>query len=70
MTLVPLEVALLMRLKPAESESSAVVTLLDWYDLDETLILVLERPVPSMNLSEYINRRQFPLQEHEVKVST
>lgn len=70
MTMVPLEVALLLRLKPAESETSAVVTLLDWYDLDNSLILVLERPVPCMTLSDYVNRRQFPMQEHETKVSS
>ncbi|KAE8293853.1 Serine/threonine-protein kinase pim-2 [Larimichthys crocea] len=68
MTMVPLEVALLLRLKPAESETSAVVTLLDWYDLDNSLILVLERPVPCMTLSDYVNRRQFPMQEHETKI--
>ncbi|TKS74179.1 Serine/threonine-protein kinase pim-2 [Collichthys lucidus] len=68
MIMVPLEVALLLRLKPAESETSAVVTLLDWYDLDNSLILVLERPVPCMTLQEYVNRRQFPMQEHETKI--
>ncbi|KAG8003243.1 Serine/threonine-protein kinase pim-2 [Nibea albiflora] len=68
MTMVPLEVALLLRLKPAESETSAVVTLLDWYDLEDSVILVLERPVPCMDLSQYVNRREFSMQEHEAKI--
>ncbi|KAL7397762.1 hypothetical protein ABVT39_027549 [Epinephelus coioides] len=63
---VPLEVALLLKLKPV----AAVVTLLDWYDLDNELILVLERPVPCSDLINYMNSRESVLQEHEAKAIT
>lgn len=68
--MVPLEVALLLSLKPAESETSAVVTLLDWFDLRDVLILILERPDPSMDLFDYIHSRQDPMKEHKAKVSS
>ncbi|XP_027131755.1 serine/threonine-protein kinase pim-1 [Larimichthys crocea] len=69
-TMVPLEVALLLSLKPAESETSAVVTLLDWFDLRDVLILILERPDPSMDLFDYIHSRQDPMKEHKAKIIT
>ncbi|KAM6989134.1 serine/threonine-protein kinase pim-1-like [Tautogolabrus adspersus] len=50
------------------SGTSATVALLDWYDLDDELILVLERPVPCCDLIDYMNSRRSGLQEHEAKV--
>ena len=49
--------------------ASAPVSLLDWYDLGEELILVLERPFPAVDLSEYIKVNGGSLQEEEAKVS-
>ncbi|KAF7647835.1 hypothetical protein LDENG_00165730, partial [Lucifuga dentata] len=44
-------------LKVSESadpqQSSAAVTLLEWFDLDTEIILVMERPVPSIDLFAY-----------------
>lgn len=69
-TWVPIEVAMLLKLGPrAAAETCAAVTLLDWYDVDYELILVLERPVPCMDLIDYISSKGFSLQEHEAKVS-
>ncbi|KAG8007356.1 Histone deacetylase 11 [Nibea albiflora] len=68
--MVPLEVALLLRLKPAESETSAVVTLLDWFDLSDVLILVLERPDPCIDLFDYIHSGKDPMKEHKAKIIT
>ncbi|XP_059201299.1 serine/threonine-protein kinase prk-2-like [Centropristis striata] len=68
--MVPMEVALLLKLKPAAPGTSAVVSLLDWYSLDYELILVLERPVPCTDLVDFINSRQSALQEHEAKIIT
>ncbi|XP_034546095.1 serine/threonine-protein kinase pim-1-like [Notolabrus celidotus] len=65
---LPLEVALLLQAKPPESGPSAVVGLLNWYVVGQELILVLERPVPCMELGDYFRTRQFPMPEHEVKV--
>lgn len=50
-------------------EESAPVSLLDWYDLDQELILVLERPVPCKDLSHYIKANGGSLKEEEAKVS-
>ncbi|XP_056267353.1 serine/threonine-protein kinase pim-2-like [Pseudoliparis swirei] len=67
MRMVPLEVALMLKLQPAAEGTSTAVALLDWYDLDLELILVLERPVPCMDLIDYINSRGYHLPEHEAK---
>ncbi|KAF3691348.1 Serine/threonine-protein kinase pim-1 [Channa argus] len=68
--MVPVEVALLLKVKPAAAETSAVVALLDWCDLPNELILVLERPVPCMDLVKFMVTRGYILQEHEAKVIT
>ena len=48
---------------------SAPVSLLDWYDLQQELILVLERPMPAEDLAHYIEEHGGSLQEDEAKVS-
>ena len=58
------EVAVMLKLGMTES----AVSLLDWYDLDKELILVLERPVPSVDLFDY-NEANGCLKEEEAKVS-
>ncbi|KAI4829314.1 hypothetical protein KUCAC02_023360 [Chaenocephalus aceratus] len=68
--MVPMEVVLLLKLRPAAGESSAAITLLDWYNLDLELILVLERPVPCMDMIDYLNSRQSSPKEHEAKTIT
>jgi len=65
--MVPLEVALTLKLQPTAGETSAAVALLDWYDLDLELILVLERPVPCMDLLDYSNSIGY-MPEDEAKV--
>uniref|UniRef100_A0A8C2XKB4 Protein kinase domain-containing protein n=1 Tax=Cyclopterus lumpus TaxID=8103 RepID=A0A8C2XKB4_CYCLU len=42
------------------------VDLLDWYIVDEELILVLERPMPAVDLSNYIESKGGHLKEKEV----
>uniref|UniRef100_A0A4W6DQE9 Serine/threonine-protein kinase n=1 Tax=Lates calcarifer TaxID=8187 RepID=A0A4W6DQE9_LATCA len=49
--------------------ASAPVSLLDWYDLGQELILVMERPVPSEDLLKYTEFNGGTLQEEEAKVS-
>ncbi len=68
--MVPLEVALMLKVKPAVPGTSAVVTLLDWYDLKDEVILVLERPAPCQDLIEHLRKTESGLPEHEVKVSS
>ncbi|XP_077403344.1 serine/threonine-protein kinase pim-2-like [Vanacampus margaritifer] len=64
-----LEVAVMKKLdKDLPKGRSPYVTLLDWYDLGQKLILVMERPVPAEDLTEYINKRGGSLDEMEAKV--
>lgn len=67
-----MEVAIMLKLA-AETQgsvgTSAPIALLDWYDLDQELILVLERPVPSNDLFNYTKVKGGTLQEDEAKVS-
>ena len=42
---------------------------LDWFKLDQELILVQERPVPSTDLLRYMKTKGGLLQEQEAKVS-
>lgn len=46
-----------------------MVRLLDWFDLEQELILVLERPAPCMDLVGYMNSKG-PISERKAKVST
>lgn len=47
---------------------AASVALLDSYVLRDELVLVMERPLPSMDLFDYILHRGGHLQEEEAKV--
>lgn len=60
--------ALLLKLRPAAAETSSVAALLDWYDLGREVILVLERPVPCIDLIDFIESRGSAMTEHEAKV--
>ncbi|XP_069389417.1 aurora kinase B-like isoform X3 [Paralichthys olivaceus] len=47
---------------------SAVVQLLDWYDLGEQVFLVMERPVPCVDLVDYVEDNCGQLDEHKAKI--
>ncbi|KAM8986088.1 serine/threonine-protein kinase pim-1-like [Ara ararauna] len=55
-TRIPMEIAML---KKVCSGCSAIIQLLDWFELPHSFVLVLERPQPSQDLSEFIRRRRF-----------
>ncbi|XP_051285409.1 serine/threonine-protein kinase pim-1-like [Dicentrarchus labrax] len=61
-TSVPTEVLLMLR--AAGAPRSAAVSLLDWFNLDQEVLLVMERPVPSVDLYNYMNG---PLEEDKAK---
>lgn len=68
---ISVEVAIMLKLAAGTTGSvgtSAPVSLLDWYDLNQELILVLERPVPSEDLHKYIEVNGGSLQEEDAKV--
>ncbi|KAM6921211.1 serine/threonine-protein kinase pim-1-like [Xenentodon cancila] len=69
-TQVPLEVAAMLKLQEGRSSSpghSAPVSLLDWFDLSDKLVLVMERPMPADDLCNCI-RNHGSLGENEAKV--
>ncbi|XP_069389436.1 serine/threonine-protein kinase pim-2-like isoform X2 [Paralichthys olivaceus] len=47
---------------------SAVVQLLDWYDLGEEVFLVMERPFPCVDLFDYLQDNCGLLDEHKAKI--
>ncbi len=49
--------------------TSAPVSLLDWYDLENELILVMERPVPCTDLLQYVKDNGGSMPEDKAKVS-
>lgn len=52
----------------ASLRKSAVVSLLDWYDMDKEVLLVMERPVSSSDLYSYLLCNKGPLKEDQAKV--
>ncbi|KAL7855905.1 hypothetical protein AOLI_G00195090 [Acnodon oligacanthus] len=68
----PLEVVLLAiagKVEAVAGETRCVsVTLLDWYELQEELVIVMERPVPSIDLFHYIQDSGSHVQEEQAKV--
>ncbi|XP_067463172.1 serine/threonine-protein kinase pim-1-like isoform X1 [Thunnus thynnus] len=69
MSNVPLEVALLIAVGAGPDSTASTITpvLLDWFDLDEELIMVLERPVPCMDLIDYFEQRDSYMEEQEAQ---
>ncbi|XP_038155439.1 serine/threonine-protein kinase pim-3-like [Cyprinodon tularosa] len=67
---VPLEVALMQKAggEPNAVGVFAAVTLLDWYNVDQNLVIVMERPPASMNLVEYVTWSGGRLEEDEARV--
>lgn len=68
-----IEVAAMLRIQAGNTGSagtSAPISLLDWFDLGQELILVLERPVPSEDLFDYVESNGGSLEEDEAKVGS
>ncbi|XP_020555168.2 serine/threonine-protein kinase pim-1-like isoform X1 [Oryzias latipes] len=65
------EVAVMQKLKDPQLQSpdkASPVVLLDWYDLKEEIILVMERPIPATDMEDYLKSRGGKIEEDEVKV--
>ncbi|XP_027860630.1 serine/threonine-protein kinase pim-1-like [Xiphophorus couchianus] len=66
-----MEVAIMLKLSNLTTSSSgqlAMVSLLDWYELEEELLLVMERPMPSEDLFVYLDEHEGCLNEEEAKI--
>lgn len=50
---------------PESMGKYAAVSLIDWFKLDMEVVLVIERPVPCVDLMTY---SEHPLEEHQIKV--
>uniref|UniRef100_A0A4W6DWC1 non-specific serine/threonine protein kinase n=1 Tax=Lates calcarifer TaxID=8187 RepID=A0A4W6DWC1_LATCA len=53
---------------PRSVGKSSAVTLVDWYDLNQETLLVMERPAPSVDLLTYMLNNNGPMDENTVKV--
>nr|XP_024657678.1 serine/threonine-protein kinase pim-1-like [Maylandia zebra] len=65
------EVAIMLKLAAEADgsvETSAPVSLLEWFDFGRELILVMERPVPAVDLDKYIEENGGFLPEDKAKV--
>ncbi|XP_056146435.1 serine/threonine-protein kinase pim-2-like [Lampris incognitus] len=51
----------------AATGENAAVTLVDWFEVERELILVMERPLPSTDLFDYLQAEGGFLEEHEAK---
>lgn len=70
---IPSEVAIMLRLQDKNIYSktkAAPVSLLDWYETDSQIILVIERPIPCKDMFDYIQDKGGKLEEEETKVAT
>ena len=67
---IPKEVLLMHKAagEPVTVGKSAAVSILDWYDLDQEVLLVMERPVPSTELLRFIKENCGPMAEDVAKV--
>ncbi|XP_023284208.1 serine/threonine-protein kinase pim-1-like [Seriola lalandi dorsalis] len=67
--MVPMEVFLMLKAAggPESVGTSAVVSLLDWYEQEQEVLLVMERPLPCVDLLEYLQDNNGPLEEDVAK---
>uniref|UniRef100_A0A3B3HDF8 non-specific serine/threonine protein kinase n=1 Tax=Oryzias latipes TaxID=8090 RepID=A0A3B3HDF8_ORYLA len=66
-----MEVVVMLKLRSGTSNSAsskAPIALLDWYVLPHELILVLERPMPAVDLQTHVQERRDLFGEKEAKI--
>lgn len=66
--ILPREVALMLKVKEMGKASNNMVDLLDWCELPNELILILERPVPCMDLYDYMETKEGIMHERQAIV--
>uniref|UniRef100_A0A3B4ZZZ0 Serine/threonine-protein kinase n=1 Tax=Stegastes partitus TaxID=144197 RepID=A0A3B4ZZZ0_9TELE len=63
-----IEVVAMLKIQARAAGPVGTISLLDWYDLGQELILVLERPVPCEDLCDYVAGKGGSLEEEAAKV--
>ncbi|XP_076023281.1 serine/threonine-protein kinase pim-1-like [Genypterus blacodes] len=68
--MIPKEAALMLQASgPAQATGSSIaVSLMDWFELDQEVILVMERPTPVMDLQAYLRWNDYYLPEKVAKI--
>ncbi|KAM8836934.1 uncharacterized protein AB9W97_002373 [Spinachia spinachia] len=53
---MPMEVAIMLKLSVKSKSQSPPLSLLDWYQFEKALVLVMERPMPVVTMLDYVAR--------------
>ncbi|XP_062414329.1 serine/threonine-protein kinase pim-1-like, partial [Pungitius pungitius] len=65
---ISIEIAILLKLAAKSEGASPYLTLLDWYQLEEELVMVIERPIPATDLFDHIMGKGVFVKEKEAKI--
>uniref|UniRef100_A0A8C6S2T1 non-specific serine/threonine protein kinase n=1 Tax=Neogobius melanostomus TaxID=47308 RepID=A0A8C6S2T1_9GOBI len=68
MTSVPSEVGLLIEVGAFFADNLVTPEIVDWYEVSDQIIIVLERPDPCMDLVDYVNSMDEVMTEEEAKL--
>ncbi|KAL6099319.1 uncharacterized protein ACO6RY_01165 [Pungitius sinensis] len=64
---IPSEVAIMLNLAAETEGASPYVSILDWYQLEGQLVLVMERPMPAKDYNMYLHEKRIK-EEDEAKI--
>ncbi|KAL6098392.1 uncharacterized protein ACO6RY_17537 [Pungitius sinensis] len=65
---ISIEIAIMLQLAAESEGASPFLTLLDWYQLEGKLVMVIERPIPAMDLFDHIMDKGGFVKEKEAKI--
>ncbi|XP_062414595.1 serine/threonine-protein kinase pim-1-like [Pungitius pungitius] len=65
---ISIEIAIMLKLAAKSEGASPYLTLLDWYQLEEELVMVIERPIPATDLFDHIMGKGGFVKEKEAKI--
>ncbi|KAL6120011.1 uncharacterized protein ACO6RY_04461 [Pungitius sinensis] len=65
---ISIEIAIMLKLAAKSEGKSPYLTLLDWYQLEEELVMVIERPIPATDLFDHIKGKGGFVEEKEAKI--
>ncbi|XP_062414592.1 serine/threonine-protein kinase pim-1-like, partial [Pungitius pungitius] len=65
---ISIEIAIMLKLSAKSEGASPYLTLLDWYQLEEELVMVIERPIPATDLFDHIMGKGGFVKEKDAKI--